>query len=125
MHDRVGFLASAWVRQAYRLHRSKPQRLRPATSHLLHRKATFKICHLVEVVSLVLVRSDEGLDERVVAIPIERRIEIILTTPLAVSRQAVQDGFVEGIGRDNWGDGVEERQMRRAEAVLNGRGQTR
>ena len=85
LHHRVRLPAISGIGQADRLHRAEAQCLRTAPSHLLDGEAALEIGDLVKVVAAELVRRDQFREERLVGVPIERRVEVVVSLTLPVS----------------------------------------
>src|SRR5687768_3312574 len=55
LDDGVRLASRSRIAEPHRLHGTKPQRVTPATRHLLDRHTPLKVWHLVERMSLMLV----------------------------------------------------------------------
>ena len=116
--------AGARVRQPHRLHRPEPQRLPSPPRHFLDRQAPLEVRNLVELVALVLIGGEEGIEKRLVARAVERGIEVVVPPALSVPRQGIEAGMIERVVGDDRRDRVVERERLGAQTSRDGGGES-
>ena len=113
-------LPGARIGQSHRLHRTEGEGVAAALGHHLDGKAPFEVPRFLERMWRDLLPAQQLVDETLVLVARQRKIQVIGAFALPVPRLGEGDGAVHRVAGHDRSDGVVERELRSANRLREG-----